>query len=116
MRVDPHFVNGLVDSLNRSTLAEQKLTTELSSGLRVSSVSDDPVAAGEASLLGSGISRDDSFVQTATSIQSLMQVTDSALGSVVTQLTSALSLAVSGNDGTKNASDLVTVSQELAGI
>jgi flagellar hook-associated protein 3 FlgL len=116
MRVDPHYVNGLVESLNRSTLAEQKLAAELSSGLRVSSVSDDPVAAGQASLLSSGISRDDSFVQTATSTQSLMQVTDSTLGSVVTQLTSALSLTVAGNSGTKNAADLTTVSQQLAGI
>jgi flagellar hook-associated protein 3 FlgL len=116
MRVDPHYVTGLVASLNQSSLAEQKLTAELSSGLRMSSISDDPVAAGQASLLSSGISRDDSFIQTAISTQSLMQVTDSVLGSVVSQLTSALSLAVAGNDGTKNAADLVTVSDQLAGI
>ena len=116
MRVDPHYVNSLVDSLNRSTLSEQKLTAELSSGLRVASLSDDPVAAGQASLLSSGISRDDNFVQTATTTQSLMQITDSALGSVVTQLTSALSLAVAGNNGTQNAADLPSLSQELGGI
>ena len=86
MRVDPHYVSGLVDSLNQSTLTEQKLTTELSSGLRVSSLSDDPVAVGQASMLSTAISQDDSFVQTAASTQSLMQVTDSALGGVVTQI------------------------------
>jgi len=116
MRVDPHFVNGLVDALNRSTLAEQKLTSELSSGLRVASLADDPVAVGQASLLSSDISRDDSFVQTATSTQSLMQVTDSVMGSIVTQLTSALSLGIAGNSGTRNASDLVTLSQQLGSI
>jgi flagellar hook-associated protein 3 FlgL len=116
MRVDPNYVSGLVASLNASTLSEQKLTTELSSGLRVSSLSDDPVAAGQASLLGSAISQDDSFVQTAASTQSLMQVADSALSSVVTQLTSALSLAVSGNSGTASFSDLTSLSQQLAGI
>lgn len=116
MRVDPHYVSGLVDSLNRSTLSEQKLTAELSSGLRVASLSDDPVAAGQASLLSSGISGDDSFVQTATTTQSLMQVTDSALGSVVSQLTSALSLAVAGNSGTRNTADLTSLSQELGSI
>ena len=84
MRVDPHYVSGLVASLNSSTLSEQQLTAELSSGLRVSSLSADPVAAGQASLLSSAISQDDSFVQTASSTQSLMQVADSALGSVVT--------------------------------
>lgn len=116
MRVDPNYVRGLVTSLNASTLSEQKLTTELSSGLRVSSLSDDPVAAGQATLLSSAISQDDSFVQTAASTQSLMQVADSALSSVVNQLTSALSLAVSGNSGTASASDLTSLSQELAGV
>lgn len=116
MRVDPNYVTGLVTSLNSSTLAEQKLTSELSSGLRVSSLSDDPVAAGQASLLSASISQDDSFVQTAASTQSLMQVASSALSSVVTQLTSALSLAVAGNSGTASASNLSAISQQLGSI
>lgn len=116
MRVDPNYVSGLVDSLNASTLSEQQLTSELSSGLRVASLSDDPVAAGQASLLSSAMSQDDSFVQTAATTQSLMQVADSALSSVVTQLTSALSLAVAGNSGTENAADLNSLSQQLIGI
>jgi flagellar hook-associated protein 3 FlgL len=116
MQVDPNYVSGLVASLNNSTLSEQQLTTELSSGLRVSSLSVDPVAAGQASLLSSAISQDDSFVQTAATTQSLMQVADSALSSVVTQLTSALSLAVEGNNGTEGASDLTSLSQQLGGI
>jgi flagellar hook-associated protein 3 FlgL len=116
MRVDPHYVSGLVASLNSSMLAEQKLTSELSSGLAVSSLSDNPVAAGQASMLSSAISQDDTFVQTASTAESLMQVADSALGSVVTQLTSALSLAVEGNSGTENASDLMALSQQLGSI
>jgi len=116
MQVDTHYVTGLVASLNSSTLSEQKLTSELSSGLRVASLSDDPVAAGQASLLASSISQDDSFVQNASTTQSLMQVADSALGSVVTQLTSALSLAVAGNNGTESAADLTSLSQQLASV
>jgi flagellar hook-associated protein 3 FlgL len=102
--------------LNNSTLAEQRLTSELSSGLAVTSLSDNPVAAGQASMLTSAISQDDTFVQTASTAESLMQVTDSALGSVVTQLTSAISLAVSGNSGTNNAADLSSISSQLASI
>ncbi|HEV2645734.1 MAG TPA: flagellin [Acidobacteriaceae bacterium] len=116
MRVDPHYIDGLVSSLNSSTLSEQKLTSELSSGLRVSSLSDDAVAAGESSLLSAAISQDVSFVQTAASAQSLMQVSDSALSSVVSQLTSAISLAVQGNGGTESASDLSSIAQQLSGI
>lgn len=116
MEFNPNYLNGLVGSLGASTQVEQKLTSELSSGLAVSSLSDNPVAAGQASLLSSAISQDDTFVQTAASTQSLMQVADSALGSVVTQLTSALSLAVEGNSGTENASNLTALSQQLGGI
>jgi flagellar hook-associated protein 3 FlgL len=116
MRVDPNYVTGLVTSLNASTLSEQKLTEELSSGLRVSLLSDDPVAAGQASLLSASISQDDSFVQSAATAQSQMQVADSALSSVVTQLTSAISLAVSGNSGTANPSDLESISQQLSSL
>jgi len=116
MQVDPHYVTGLVASLSSATLSQQQLSTELSSGLRVNSVSDDPVAAGQAALLGASVGQDDTFVQTAATTQSLMQVSDSALGSVVTQLTSALSLAVQGNDGTMNASDLKSISQQLVGV
>lgn len=116
MRVDPNYVSGLVASLNNSTLSEQQLTSELSSGLRVSSLSNDPVAAGQASLMNSAISQEDSFAQTAASTQSLMRVADSALGSVVTQLTSALSLAVAGNSGTMSASNLTSLSQQLSGL
>jgi flagellar hook-associated protein 3 FlgL len=116
MRVDPHYVQGLVAALNQSTLSEQKLTSELSSGLRVSVLSDDPVAAGQAALLSAAISQDDSFVQTAATAQSLMQVTDSALSSVVTQLTTALAAAVGGNSGTASMSDLIALSQQLSSI
>lgn len=116
MRVDPHYVNGLVGALGNTTLNEQRLTSELSSGLRVTQLSDDPVAAGQASLLSSGVSQDDTFVQTAATTQSLLQVTDSALGSVVTQLTSAISLAVAGTGGTNDASNLAAISQQLAGV
>jgi flagellar hook-associated protein 3 FlgL len=116
MRVDPNYVSGLVQSLDNSTLSEQQLSSQLSTGLRVSSLSDDPVAVGQASLLGSAISSDDTFVQTAATTQSMMQVSDSALGSVVSQLTSAISLAVEGTNGTENSTDLNALTQELTGI
>ena len=116
MRVDPQYIGGLVQSPDNSTLSEQQLSSQLSSGLRVTSLSDDPVAVGQASLLGSAISRDDTFVQTAATTQSLMQVSDSALGSVVSQLTSAISIAVGGVNGTENSSDLKAAAQQLTSI
>jgi flagellar hook-associated protein 3 FlgL len=116
MRVDPNYISNLAAALNQSTGQENTLTSELSSGLRVASLQDGPVAVAQSTLLGSSIAKDDTFVQTASNESSRMQVTDSTLGEVVTQITAALSTAVSGNNGTLNASDLASVAQTLSGI
>jgi flagellar hook-associated protein 3 FlgL len=92
------------------------LTKEVSSGLRVSSLQDDPVAAAQSSLIGSAIAKDDTYVKSASSDAAMLQVSDSTLGEVVTQLTSALSLAVQGNNGTQNSDNNATIVQQLTGI
>jgi flagellar hook-associated protein 3 FlgL len=116
MRVDPNYITNLTAAVDQSTSEEDTLTSELSSGLRVASLSDDPVAVAQSTLLGSSIAQDDTFVQTASNESSRLQVTDSTLGEVVTQITSALSTAVGGNNGTLNASDLASVAQSLSGV
>jgi flagellar hook-associated protein 3 FlgL len=116
MRVDPNYVANLTAAVDQSASQEDTLTSELSSGLRVASLQDDPVAVAQSTLLGSSIAQDDTFVQTASNESSRMQVTDSTLGEVVTQITSALSTAVGGNNGTLNASDIASVAQKLSGI
>ncbi len=61
-------------------------------------------------------SSDDSFTQSSSLVQGQLQVADSALGSVVSQLTQAISLATSASNGTLNQSQLQAVSNQLAGI
>jgi len=46
----------------------------------------------------------------------MLQITDSTLGEAVTQLTSAISLAVQGANGTLNSSNMQAVAQQVAGI
>ncbi len=116
MRVNPLYMNDLVNSLDTSSATEEQLTEELASGQQVNALSDDPVAAGQNVLLSAQIGSDDTFSQTAASTQSMLQVTDSALSTVVSQLTSAVSLATEGNNGTLNGSDLASISNQLAGI
>ncbi|HEU5341407.1 flagellar hook-associated protein FlgL [Edaphobacter sp.] len=116
MRVDPNYVNTLAAAVGQSSNAENKLTSELSSGLRVSELQDDPVAAAESARFASAIAKGDTYVQTASSETAKMQVADTTLGEVVTQLTTALSLAVKGNDGTLNAANRASVAQQLTGI
>src|SRR5215469_724400 len=116
MRVNPYFVSNLVESLNGTQASEQQLTAELASGVRVNSLSDDPLAAGENVELLNQIQQDDSFTQTSSLVQGQLQVADSSLGSVVSQLTKAISLATSASNGTLNANDLKSISNQIAGI
>lgn len=116
MRVDPFFVINLAGSLDQTQLTEQQLTQELASGVRVTSLGVDPEAAGENVLLLNQIRQDDSFTQTSSLVQGQLQVADSALGGVVSQLTEAISLATSANNGTLNSSDLQSISNQIAGI
>jgi len=116
MRVNPQYMTNLVGSLDATSSTEQRLTEELASGSQVNALSDSPIAAGENVLLSAQIGSDDSFSQTASSTTSMLQVSDSTLGSVVSQLTTAISLATEANNGTLNSSDLQSISQQLAGI
>jgi len=116
MRVNPQYMTNLVGSLDATSSAEQRLTEELASGSQVNALSDSPIATGENVLLSAQIGSDDSFSQTASSSTSMLQVSDSTLGSVVSQLTTAISLATEANNGTLNASNLQSISDQLAGI
>jgi len=116
MRVDPFYVVNLSSALDQTQTTQEQLSEELSSGLRVTSIGGDPVAAAQNVQLLNNIQQDDSFSQTTSLTQGMLQVTDSALGSVVTQLNQAISLATEANNGTLNASDLNSISNEIAGI
>ena len=116
MRVDPNYVTNLVSALDGAQAREQTLSNELSSGVRINSLSDDPVAAGKNVLLLNQIQRDDSFTQSSDLVTGQLQVADSALGSVVSQLNQAISLATSANNGTMNSSDVQSIGSQITGI
>jgi len=116
MQVDPNYIQTLANSLSQSTAQEQTLTSELSSGLRVATLSADPVAVSSNVILAGQLSGLDSFVQTGTGVQGRIQAADSTLGEVVSQVTSAISLATQGANQTLNASDLRSIANEVAGI
>src|SRR5580700_593569 len=116
MRVDPYYVSNLVGALDQDQGNEQQLTTELSSGVSITALSQNPVASGENILLLNQIQQDDSFTQSSNLVTGGLQVADSTLGSVVSQLTQAISLATSANNGTMNASNVKAVGNQISGI
>jgi flagellar hook-associated protein 3 FlgL len=116
MRVNPNYIVNLAVALNSSQASVQHLTEELSSGVRVNSIGEDPIAAGQNVMLLNQIRQDDSFTQSANLVIGRLQVADSALGSVVSQLTKAISLATGANNGTRSANDVQAAALEIAGI
>ncbi len=116
MRVDPFFVTNLVGSLDQAQSNQQQLSSELSSGVSINSLSQNPVGAGQNVLLLNQIQQDDSFTQSSNLVTGQLQVSDSALGSVVSNLTQAISLATSANNGTMNPSDVKSIANQISGI
>jgi flagellar hook-associated protein 3 FlgL len=116
MRVDPFYVSNLVSSLDQAQANEQQLSSELSSGVSITSLSQNPVGAGQNVLLLNQMQQDDSFTQSANLVTGQLQVADSALGSVVSELTSAVSLATSANNGTMNPSNVQSIATQISGI
>jgi len=116
VRMNPFYVTNLVSALDQVQSNQEQLSSQLSSGVRVTSLSSDPIAAGQNVLLLNEIQRDDSFTQSSSLVQGQLQVADSALGDVVTQLTQAISLATSGSNGTLNTSQLQSIANQISGI
>lgn len=116
MRINPQYIQDLVNAANQNSVNQQKYTTEIATGVSVNSLSDNPSAAAQDFLLRSEISSNDNFVQTASGVSGALQVTDTVLGGVVTQITQAISLATEGNNGTLNASDLISIANQLTGV
>ena len=113
---DPKYLQGMAAAINQSSATEQTLTAELSSGLRVTQLSDDPVAVANNVGLSSSISQLDTFVQSSTAEQSLMQVADNALGEVVSQTSKVISLAVSAGNSTMSAQDIASVQTQVSSL
>lgn len=116
MRPDPYYIQNSLVSLDQVQYSTQQLTQELSSGVAVTSLASNPVAAAQDYIVGNEITADATFTQTATTTEGLMQVTDTTLSSLVTQLQSAITVATEGNNGTLNTSNEQSVALQLEGI
>ncbi|HEX6773652.1 MAG TPA: flagellar hook-associated protein FlgL [Acidobacteriaceae bacterium] len=116
MNVDPNYIQQLSVALSRSAAQQQSLTSQISSGVRLIGLGDDPIAAAQNVQLSAQIASDSTFTQTAATTTARMQVVDSTLGSVVDQINKAISVATAGNNGTNNASDRASVAAELGSI
>lgn len=116
MNVNPNYIQQLTAALSQNTAQEQVLSGQISSGIRLTGLGDDPVAAAQNVQFSAQIAVDSTFTQTAATTTARMQVADSTLGSVVDQINQAISVATAGNNGTNNANDRSSVAAELTSI
>lgn len=117
MRVNPFYTYNLASALSSTSSTIDKLTQQISSGSRVNSLSDDPVAAAQNEQILSQLAKDDTFTsKTSTQVEGMLQVADSALSSVVSQLNTAISVSTQGNNGTNSSYNLQAIAEQLTGI
>ncbi len=116
MRVDATSIASLVQTSQSLTARQTAITQQLSSGVRLSALSDDPLAAGRSATLAATLAQQDTFLASASTLTSRSQVADTALASVITQLTSAVSLAVQGANDTQTTANRQSVASQLTGI
>ncbi|SDF10228.1 flagellin [Terriglobus roseus] len=106
----------MLASLSNLSDQQTRISQEMSSGLRITSLGDDPVASGQAVTMADALRQDAAFLSTASSATNRMQTADTALGSVVSQLTSAISTATGAFNDTGNATTRATAAQSLTSI
>lgn len=92
------------------------LQTQISTGKKLQSTADDPVAAQKLAQLSRQATDDATYESNMTVAASSLQQSDSTLGSIATQLQSALELAVQAGNGTLSAANRKTVADQLDSI
>jgi len=106
----------ILSSLNSLNDQQTRISQEMSSGMRITSLADDPAAAGQAVTMADSLRQDDAFLSTASSATNRMQTADTALGSVVSQLTSALSTATGALSDSSSDTARASATQSLISI
>ena len=115
-RVNPNPTPDLLAAIAQDRQAENTALQQLSTGLQVNQLSDNPAAAASDVLVHVQSGQDDQYLQNISDLQSQFQTADATLSSVVQAVTQAISLGVEGANGTLNDSDRQAVAQQLTGI
>lgn len=116
IRVNPDLYQTLVQGIGQLQQNENNDLEQMSSGKRINNLSDDPAAVAQLILNEGQTSDVDQYLANVTTVQNGMQVADSALNSVTTALSQAISLGIEGANGTMNASNEQAIATQVSGI
>src|SRR5271165_737893 len=116
VRINPNPAPDLLAAIAQNRQSQNTALQQLSTGLAVNQLSDNPAAAAEVTLNHAQVSQDTQYLQNITNLTAQSNTIDSTLSSVVTAVTQAISLGVEGANGTQSSADRQATVQQLTGI
>lgn len=116
MRVEPNLYGFLRQGMQATEQALNTSVQQLSTGQRVSTPADDPYAAAADLRSLAASAQVDRYTRNGEMALSQMQMADSALSAVTTQLTQAVALGTRGADGTMSTADRATIATQVQGV
>jgi flagellar hook-associated protein 3 FlgL len=116
MRVDPNMVPDMLAAIQQSQTSLNTALEQVATGKSVNVPSDNPSAA--AGMVHNTIETAavDQYTQNVSGVLSTVQTADSALSSVVSSLTQAVSLGTEGANGTSSGSNQQAIAVQVQGI
>ena len=115
-RVNPNPAPDLLAAIALDRQAQNTALQQISTGRQVIQISDNPAAAADDVFNHIQSSQDDQYLQTISALTSQQQTADSALSSVVTAVTQAISLGIEGANSTVSISNQQAIAQQVTGI
>lgn len=116
MRVNTNMVSNILADMQQSQSTLNIALQEVATGKRVTVPSDDPSASADMVQNTIETGNVDQYSKNVSSELSMVQTADSALSSVVSSLTQAISLGTEGANSTNNSTNLQAIAQEVQGI
>jgi flagellar hook-associated protein 3 FlgL len=116
MRVDPNNVPNMLAAIQQSEASLQTALQQVSTGKSVNVPSDNPAAAADMVQNTMETAAVDQYTQNVGGVLSTVQTADSALSSVVTSLTQAVSLGTEGANGTLSSANQQQIATQVQGI
>jgi len=116
MRVNPNLVPDILAGLQQSQTTLNQALEQISTGKSVNVPSDNPAAASEMVQNTIETANVDQYTQNVTAVLSKVQASDSALSSVVSSLTQAISLGTEGDNSTNSAANQQAIASQVQGI
>ncbi len=106
------FLDGIANLQNQQTQVQK----EISSGYRVEDASDAPAQTPELVILGSNLAQVQAYQTTLTRVQSEASAADQALGTAISLVQNAQTLAAEGANSTSSASTRQSLAQQVQSI